>query len=62
MGPYMPTCYKDSVGVGSHSWIAIGAEPDAHHFSHDLFIEGDQVEENSEQYRSNSETRLGMHR
>jgi hypothetical protein len=29
---------------------------------HDLFIEGDQVEENSEQYRSNSETRLDMHR
>ena len=29
---------------------------------HDLFIEGDQVEENSEQYRSNSETRLDMHK
>jgi hypothetical protein len=29
---------------------------------HDLFIEGDQVEENLEQYRSNSETRLDMHR
>jgi hypothetical protein len=29
---------------------------------HDLFIEGDQVEENSEQYRYNSETRLDMHR
>ena len=29
---------------------------------HDLFIEGDQVEENSEQYRSNSGTRLDMHK
>jgi hypothetical protein len=29
---------------------------------HDLFIEGDQMEENSKQYRSNSETRLDTHR
>jgi hypothetical protein len=29
---------------------------------HDLFIKGDQMEENSEQYRSNSETRPDMHR
>jgi hypothetical protein len=30
-------------GIRSHSWIAVGAEPNAHQFKcHDLLIKGDE--------------------
>jgi hypothetical protein len=50
------------VGDGSHSWIAAGAEPDAHQFmSRFVYDKGDRMEVNSKQYCSNSATRPGMH-
>jgi hypothetical protein len=41
--------------------LLAGAEPDAHQFNVTICLKGDQMEENSEQYRLNSETRPGMH-
>jgi hypothetical protein len=29
---FVPDNDAKNVGIGSHSWIAAGAEPDAHHF------------------------------
>jgi hypothetical protein len=38
-----------SVGDGSHSWIAAGAEPDAHQFmSRFVYERGDRMEVNSD--------------
>jgi hypothetical protein len=41
--------------------LLAGAEPDAHQFIVTICLKGDQMEENSEQHRVNSETRPGMH-
>jgi hypothetical protein len=42
--------------------LLAGAEPDAHQFmSQFVYKMGDRMEVNSKQYRSNSETRPGMH-
>jgi hypothetical protein len=41
--------------------LLAGAEPDAHQFNVTICLKGDQMEENSEQYHLNSETRPGMH-
>ena len=38
-----------------------GAEPDTHQFNVTICLKGDQMEENSEQYRLNSETKPGMY-
>jgi hypothetical protein len=52
----------ECVGDGSHSWIAAGAEPDAHQFVSQLVYErSDLMEVNSKQHYSNSETRPDMH-
>jgi hypothetical protein len=59
---FVPGNGARNVGVRSHSWIAAGVEPTPISLCHDLFIKGDQMEENSEQYRSNSETRPDMHK
>jgi hypothetical protein len=50
------------VSIRSHSWIAAGVSLRPISLCHYLFIKGDQMEENSKQYRSNSETRPDMHR
>jgi hypothetical protein len=50
------------VSIRSHSWIVAGVSLTPISLCHDLFIKGDQMEENSEQYHSNSETRPNMHR
>ena len=50
------------VGAVSHSWIAAGAEPDAHQFmSRFVYKRGYRMEVNSKQCCFNSETRPGMH-
>jgi hypothetical protein len=54
--PY-PMCWLSEVTPG----LLAGAEPDAHQFNVTICLKGDQMEENSEQYRLNSETRPGMH-
>jgi hypothetical protein len=41
--------------------LLAGAEPEAHQFIVTICLKGDQMEENSEQHRINSETRPGMH-
>jgi hypothetical protein len=41
--------------------LLAGAEPDAYQINVTICLKGDQMEENSEQHRVNSETRLGMH-
>jgi hypothetical protein len=51
----------DGVGAGIHSGLLAGAEPDSHQFNVTICLKGDQMEENSEQYHLNSETRPGMH-
>jgi hypothetical protein len=58
-----PTTYTTKfLGSRSHSWIAAGAEPDAHQFmSRFVYERGDRMEVNSKRYGSNSETRPGMH-
>jgi hypothetical protein len=49
---FVPGNGARNVGVGSHSWIAAGAEPDAHQFmSRFVYKGGDRMEVNSEQYR-----------
>jgi hypothetical protein len=59
---FLPGNGARNVGDGSHSWIAAGAEPDAHQFmSRFVYKRGDQMEVNSERYGFNSETRPGMH-
>jgi hypothetical protein len=51
-----------NVSVGSHSWIAAGAEPDTHQFmSRFVYKMDDQMEANSGQHHFNPENRLGMH-
>jgi hypothetical protein len=59
---FIPGSNARNVSVRSHSWIAAGVSLTPISLCHDLFIKGDQMEENSEQYRSNSETRLDMHK
>jgi hypothetical protein len=49
-----------NVGDGSHSWIAAGAEPDAHHFYVTIVLMGDQMGRDSGRYHSNSGTGSGM--
>jgi hypothetical protein len=51
------TCWRSEVTPG----LLAGAEPEAHQFYVTVCLKGDQMEENSEQHRVNSETRPGMH-
>jgi hypothetical protein len=49
-----------NVGVGSHSWIATGAEPNAHQFMSRINLMGDRMGRDPGRYHSNSGTRPGM--
>jgi hypothetical protein len=45
----MSHCNNEHVGHGSHSWIVVGAEPDAHQFmSRFVCKRGDRMEVNSD--------------
>jgi hypothetical protein len=59
---FIPGNNARNVSVRSHSWIAAGVSLMPISLCHNLFIKGDQLEEDSEQYRFNSETRPGMHK
>jgi hypothetical protein len=48
------------VSVRSHSWIATGAEPNAHQFMSRINLMGDQMGRDPGRYHSNSGTRPGM--
>jgi hypothetical protein len=52
--------HTSPVSVRSHSWIATGAEPNAHQFMSRINLMGDQMGRDPGRYHSNSGTRPGM--
>ena len=57
---FVPDNGTINVGDGSHSWIAAGAEPDAHQFYVTIFLMGDHMGRDSGRYHSNLGTGSGM--
>jgi hypothetical protein len=51
---------KETVSIRSHSWIAIGVEPNTHQFMSRINLMGDQMGRDPRRYHSNSGTKPGM--